>query len=110
LKGIINATGGGTILASANVRALRASGIVFWVDVSMDNVWLRIGEAPNRPLLTGQVSQREDMMVTLAEHKDVYRSAADYVINTNDKCQEQVADEIVRILQAPHGFEIPTYT
>lgn len=110
LKGIINATGGGTVLASANVRALRATGIVFLLDVSLENILLRIGEAPNRPLLTGQVSWREDMMVTLAERKEIYRGAADYVINTNHKCQEQVADEIVRILQAQHGFEIPTYT
>ncbi|MGB0389380.1 MAG: hypothetical protein ACPGWR_31540 [Ardenticatenaceae bacterium] len=42
----------------------------------------------------------------LVERKEVYHSPADYVINTNDKCQEQVADEMGRILQAQHGLEI----
>lgn len=104
LQGIINATGGGVILNPENVNALRATGIVFWLDVSVDNILWRIGEDPNRPSLTGRASRRDDMVATLAERADLYRGAAHYIINTNNKSQKQIAEEIVTILQEHEGI------
>jgi shikimate kinase len=98
LQNIINATGGGVILNPENVKALRATGIVFWLDVSVDNMLQRIGEDPNRPSLTGKASRRDDMLATFAEREDLYRGAAHYTIDTNGKVQEQIAEEIVSIL------------
>lgn len=103
LQGIINATGGGVILNLENIEALRATGIVFWLDVSVDNTLQRIGEDPNRPSLTGKTSRRDDIMATLAEREELYHKAAHYVINTNDKSQQQIAEEIVNILQEHHS-------
>lgn len=103
LQGIINATGGGIILNPENVKALRATGIVFWLNVSVDNTLQRIGEDPNRPSLTGKTSRRDDIMATLAEREELYRKAAHYIIDTNDKSQEQIAEEIVKILQEHHS-------
>lgn len=100
LQGIINATGGGVILNPENVKALRTTGIVFWLNVSVDNILQRIGEDPNRPSLTGRASRRDDMMATLAEREGLYRGAAHYIIDTNGKSQEQIAKEIVSIFQA----------
>jgi shikimate kinase len=99
LQGIINATGGGVVLNPENVNALRATGIVFWLNVSVDNILQRIGEDPNRPSLTGHASRRDDMIATLAEREALYRQAAHYIIDTNNKSQEQIAEEIVKILQ-----------
>jgi shikimate kinase len=99
LRGIINATGGGVVLNPENVRALRATGIVFWLDISVDNILRRIGEDANRPSLTGRASQRDDIVATLEEREALYRQAAHYIIDTNGKSQEQVAEEIVQILQ-----------
>ena len=100
LQGIINATGGGVVLNPENINALRATGIVFWLDISVDNILHRIGEDPNRPSLTGRASRREDMIATLAEREPLYRQAAHYIIDTNGKSQKQIAEEIVKILKA----------
>jgi len=106
LQSTINATGGGVILNPENVKALRATGIVFWLDVSVDNILQRIGEDPNRPSLTGRASRRDDMAATVAEREELYRGAAHYIIDTNDKSQEQIAEEIVKILQEQEGMVI----
>ncbi len=106
LKGTINATGGGVVLDPANVRALRDTGIVFWLDVSVDQILRRIGEDPNRPSLTGRGSRREDMVATLEERGPLYRQAAHHVIGTDGRSQEEIAGEILRILQDGHGFAV----
>ena len=106
LHDIINATGGGVILNPENVKALRSTGIVFWLDVSVDNILQRIGEDPNRPSLTGRASRRDDMAATLAEREELYRNAAHHIIDTNDKSQEQIADEIVSILQEQYRMDM----
>ena len=69
LSCIINSTGGGVILNPDNVSALRDSGIVFWLKVSVDNILYRIGDDPNRPSLTGRNSRRDDMIATLNERE-----------------------------------------
>jgi shikimate kinase len=98
LKGTINATGGGVVLSPENVEALRESGIVFWLDVSIDNTLKRIGEDPNRPSLTGNASRRDDIAATYAERESLYRDAAHYRISTDEKTQEEIAAEIVNII------------
>ena len=99
LRGIINATGGGVVLNPENIGALRATGIIFWLAISVDNILHRIGEDANRPSLTGRASRRDDMVATLEEREALYRQAAHYIIDTNGKSQEHIAEEIVRILQ-----------
>lgn len=99
LRGIINATGGGVVLNQENVKTLRATGIVFWLNVSVDNILQRIGEDPNRPSLTGRTSRRDDMVATFNEREGLYRQAAHHIIDTDGKLQDQIADEIVKILE-----------
>jgi shikimate kinase len=105
LHGTINATGGGVILNPENVKALRSTGIVFWLDVAVDNILQRIGEDPNRPSLTGRASRRDDMIATLTEREELYRGAAHHTIDTNEKSPNQITEEIVNILKDQYGFE-----
>ena len=99
LKGTINATGGGVVLKPENIDALRETGIVLWLDVSIDNTLKRIGEDPNRPSLTGKKSRRDDIAATYAEREALYRHAAHYRIATDEKSQEDIAAEIMNILE-----------
>ncbi len=98
LQGTINATGGGVILNPENVTALRATGVVFWLNVSIENTLQRIGEDPNRPSLTGKASREDDMLATFHEREPLYRNAAHHIINTDSKTQKEIAEEIVQIL------------
>lgn len=105
-EGTINSTGGGVILNSQNVQALRSNGIVFWLDVSADNILQRIDEDPNRPLLTEKASLREEIETVLAQREELYRRAADEVVDTNNKLPEQVAEEILQLLQTKYELEL----
>jgi len=106
LKGTINATGGGVVLNADSVEALRETGIVFWLDVSVDETLKRIGEDPNRPSLTGRGSRREDIQATYAEREPLYQAAAHHRVSTDGCSQEQVAEEVVKILKKEHGLEV----
>lgn len=106
LRGTVNATGGGVILNPNNVDALRSSGIVFWLNVSVENTLRRIGEDPNRPSLTGNASRRDDMLATFTEREPMYRAAAHHIIDTDDKYPRHVTDEILGILQRQYGFDV----
>lgn len=106
LRGTINATGGGVVLNADSVKALRETGIVFWLEVSVDQTLHRIGEDPNRPSLTGRGSRREDMLATYTEREPLYRAAAHHVVSTEGQSQAQIAEAIVQILRQEHGFTI----
>ncbi len=106
LEGVVNSTGGGVILKHQNVQALRRNGLVFWLDVSADNILQRIDEDPNRPLLTEKASLREEIESVLAKRKELYRSAAHEVVETNNKLPEQVAEEVLQLLQTKYELEI----
>jgi len=106
LTGTINATGGGVVLKPENVEALRETGVVFWLNVSVDNTLQRIGEDPNRPSLTGKSSRRDDIAATYAEREMLYRNAAHYTIDTDDKTQEQIAAEIVKVLEEQEALSV----
>ncbi len=107
LSGTINATVGGVVLGPGHVAALGAPGVVFWLDVSVDQILRRIGEDPNRPSLTGRGSRGDDMRATLAEREPLYRAAAHHAVPTDGRSQDQVAEEIARILRDVHGFRVP---
>ena len=106
LRETVNATGGGVILDPENVAALRSTGIVFWLNVSVHNTLRRIGEDPNRPSLTGKSSRRDDMLATFKEREPLYRAAAHHVIETDDKYPKQITEAILDILRKTYDFDV----
>jgi len=91
---IVNATGGGVVVREPNVARLKQNGIMVWLTASVDTLLKRIGDDSQRPSLTDR-SQREDMEITLAERRSLYRKAADITIDTEDKTPEAVVETIV---------------
>ena len=49
-------TGGGAILRTQNVEALKKSGTLFWLTASVETITKRIGRDNQRPSLTGNTS------------------------------------------------------
>ncbi len=96
LDDVVNATGGGVVTRQENIRELRKKGKLVWLDVSLDTLLQRIGDDSNRPSLTGK-SQREDMETILKERRPIYERAADYIIDTEDKTPEEIAEVIVQL-------------
>jgi shikimate kinase len=88
-------TGGGAILRSQNVEALKANGRIFWLTAEIATIQARIGADTQRPSLTGTKSFLEEIAEVLEERRPKYRAAADHVIPTDNQSLTQVADTIL---------------
>jgi shikimate kinase len=54
LDNIINASGGGVVTREKNIIKLKKSGVLVWLQASVDTLLERIGEDSQRPLLAGR--------------------------------------------------------
>jgi shikimate kinase len=92
------ATGGGVILDSRNVSAMRKSGTVVLLTASRKTIAARMladdATEGSRPPLTGQGLVREITSV-LCERLPLYEKASDFVIDTNRKKIEAICDRII---------------
>ena len=95
LDNVVNATGGGVVTREKNVRELEKKGELVWLKASLDTLISRVGDDPSRPSLTGR-SLREDMETVLAERSPIYERASDFMIDTEGKTAQEVAEEIVK--------------
>jgi len=86
--------GGGAILRSENIEALKANGRLFWLTAEIPTIEARIGGDTQRPSLTGTKSFIEEIAGVLEERRPKYRAAADHVIPTDRQSVAQVADAI----------------
>jgi len=100
---IINASGGGVVTRENNIIKLKASGVMVWLQASVDTLVSRTGEDTGRPPLVEGRNQREDMEITLKERRPLYQQAADLTVNTENKTPEEVADLVINLL-AVRGY------
>ncbi|MEC2344111.1 shikimate kinase [Paenibacillus barengoltzii] len=91
-QGIVLATGGGAVLREANRLAMRDGGLVVALQATADEILVRVGEDPGRPLLAGGAKER--ITALLEERKDAY-AFAHLTVDTSGKSAEQVAAEIL---------------
>jgi len=90
---IILATGGGAVLDVQNQKALQSRGIVFYLYASIDQLFQRTHRDRNRPLL--QTDNPKQKITELLDIRDpIYRSVADFVIETDGQTVRKVVDEI----------------
>lgn len=87
-------TGGGAILRKDNVEALRRRGRVFWLTAEVSTIMERLKEASDRPSLTGDRSYLEEVEEVLNERVPLYKAACDYVIPTDGRTIDEIADDI----------------
>jgi shikimate kinase len=93
------ATGGGVVGDESNRSALTARGLVVYLHASVDQQMERTRYSSNRPLLDGD-NPRERLESLMTEREPLYRSLADYVVNTDGRRVPDVTDEIRRWLNA----------
>ena len=96
------AAGGGAVVATENVRRMRSSGKVIWLQALPDTIRRRMqtdaGTAGNRPSLTGQGSL-EEIAAVLDERKHLYAGAAHHLIDTDDLDTDEVVEKIIEIIE-----------
>lgn len=90
-------TGGGAVLRKENRDILKKNGVVFWLTASPATIIRRIRDDTRRPSLTPGKTFLEEVADVLAQRQPVYAEAADFIINTEGKTPEAVADEITAL-------------
>jgi shikimate kinase len=98
LQGIVLATGGGAVLDEENRRRLSAGGTVVYLQARPEDLFERVRQDRNRPLLAGT-----DALARLRElhvqRDPLYRAVADLVIETGTQSVQALARELVDRLE-----------
>jgi len=98
----IVATGGGCILKSENRNLLSNSGIVIYLETSIEQQLERTSKDKNRPLL--QTDFPEKILEAMAIIRNpLYGGMADLEVDTNGKPPKIVAQEILQFIQDVHN-------
>ncbi|MBL8993894.1 MAG: shikimate kinase [Spirochaetia bacterium] len=92
-------TGGGVVEDPENVRLLRESGIVFYLEADALTLSRRIEITGGRPSLTGTASAADEVAQVLAHRDPLYRAAAHHVIDVRETNFFKAVDEMVDIYQ-----------
>ena len=99
-------TGGGVVTVPENIATMRGSGKVVWLHASPVTIAKRMGAdintAQQRPPLHGQDSLTEIEEV-FVERLPLYDEAMHLQVETDNLSPEEVADAILRWLEASHG-------
>lgn len=101
-QNLVVSGGGGVVCSPDNLKIMRQSGIVFTLSASVKNIFERTKKENHRPLLN-DVNPLEKIKELLAKRRRFYVKA-DYIIDTNEISCEQAADNIIKILQIPLGY------
>ena len=99
------ATGGGSILAAENRRAMRESGTVVYLRARVESLWERTRHDTSRPLLATP-DPRAKLQALLAEREPLYREAAHVTVDTGSQGTQAVVKRILSAL-ASHASSAP---
>ena len=91
----IVSAGGGVVLKSENIEALKRNGILIYLKASVKTLLQRIGNDPNRPPLIDKKTRKEEVEELLISRKKLYEQAADMIIATDNLGVNEVADQII---------------
>jgi shikimate kinase len=95
---IVIDTGGGTILRTKNVEALKKKGVIVWLTASVETITKRIGHDNERPSLTGTRSFVDEIQEVLRERTQKYQAVADHCIATDDRSINQLVDTLLKLV------------
>ncbi|GIX30032.1 MAG: shikimate kinase [Porticoccaceae bacterium] len=96
-RGWVVATGGGVVLRADNRRLMRQSGVVVFLDASVEQLYRRTRRDRRRPLL--QVPDRRAALRALKEVRDpLYREAAHLVLPVDGLSSRRVTELLLEAL------------
>lgn len=98
-RGLVIATGGGTIKDAENLRLLKSSGVLICLTTEPEEIFRRTARRGERPVLDGGGNERlATIKKLLAERKEFY-NRADYQVDTTEWSPIQIIDDICRYLR-----------
>lgn len=95
LDNIVLATGGGAVLFAENRTALQNNGYVIYLRATVNDLWKRMRNDKQRPLLQN-VDIRAKLEQLYLERHPVYTEVADYIIDTGKQPATVLINQIKR--------------
>jgi len=97
-SGLVIDCGGGIVLDQANMDALKTGGTVIYLKTSPDVVYARVKDQTHRPLLNVEdpLQKIRDML----QQRAPFYAQADHAVDTDGKSAEDVAEEIIKIIES----------
>ena len=96
---IVIATGGGAVVRAENRRLMSETGVVVYLDVSVEQQLKRTGSGEGRPLLA-KGDREATLQKLMAEREPLYRSLADIIVSASGGNARRVAKQIQEQLAA----------
>ncbi len=87
--------GGGVVLREENVEIMKQNGEIVWLTAKPETILNRVKNEENRPLLKGNKNV-SDIALMLEKRSATYETAADIVIETDNKSIEDICKEILK--------------
>ena len=101
---IVLATGGGAILRKSTRMFLKEYGFVVWLTASQETIYRRMIQdtttAERRPDLTN-LPAKEEIVLLLEKRKPFYEETMHITVDTENKCLEDLVENILKNLLAP---------
>ena len=97
-KGVVIATGGGTIKDEGNFALLKERGVIVCLTADVDTILARTARRGERPMLDGQEDRRKGVEELLASRQRMYERA-DFAIDTSTLSPLQVTEEVLSFLR-----------
>ena len=101
-RGIVIATGGGTVKDAENMILLKANGVIICLTTDIDEILYRTGNKGERPVLDGKhesQGNRREAIKKLLEERQKYYDQADFKVDTTEWSPLQITEEICNTLK-----------
>ena len=100
MDNLVISTGGGLVLKSENNALLKQNGEIVFLRASHETLARRLHVDGPRPLLqTSTESIRDRLSRLMKERTPIYEHVADFVVDVDGKTPEQIAEQIVAIVE-----------
>ncbi len=109
LNNVVLATGGGAVLLPENRACLKAHGKIIYLRGQVQDLWSRTRHDKSRPLLQG-VNMQQKLEQLYQVRDPIYLELADFVVNTGSQSAQDIADEIMQLLNFPQDSNSPDIT
>lgn len=93
---VVISTGGGAVLSERSMTTLKEMCVIICLTATADTIYERIKDDTHRPLLSPVTKGK--VIKYFLDRKNKYEKWADYVIATDNKTADQIAEEIKNIL------------
>lgn len=97
LKGIVLATGGGSVAVAENRAALVTNGTVIYLQTSFDDQLRRIRYCKKRPLALNPQERSEELQKLRDELEPLYLALADFTYDTDNKSTRMMVNELAKL-------------